>query len=278
MAWSLGSLVGIRSYFGGSGARALGRREKGKRRAWFEYLEERQMMSDTVPVVSPVTEGVVGNTVTAFTAANFTGSFSDVDAGNTLRTVVIDSLPAHGTLSLGGVLVAANQQISVAQLANLTYTPNGGYSGSDIFHWNGSDGTLYATTDSVVNLTVSTPSLTLTGNGTVVTNGGTTSVVSNFTNYGVMSTTNDAADLGSATRTYTLTNTSNSTINLTGGAGGLVQITGTNAGDFTVTTEPASSLALGGFNDIHGDIRADGSGSTRCDDHDTEFERGRERV
>ncbi|MGE0468789.1 MAG: cadherin domain-containing protein [Nitrospira sp.] len=59
----------------------------------------------------------------ALTTANF--GFSDVDAGDSLSAVRIDTLPGAGTLTLSGVAVTAGQVVSVADLTagNLVFTP-----------------------------------------------------------------------------------------------------------------------------------------------------------
>ncbi|MGQ5525716.1 Ig-like domain-containing protein, partial [Chitinimonas sp. PSY-7] len=50
-----------------------------------------------------------------FTAADF--GFSDVDVGDSLKAVRIDTLPAAGALNLNGVGVQAGQIIAVAKLS-----------------------------------------------------------------------------------------------------------------------------------------------------------------
>ncbi|WP_257293046.1 cadherin domain-containing protein, partial [Endozoicomonas sp. ONNA1] len=55
-----------------------------------------------------------------FSAHDF--SFSDVDAGDTLQSITVTSLPASGTLTLNGMAVTAAQVITAADLDNLTYT------------------------------------------------------------------------------------------------------------------------------------------------------------
>ena len=55
-----------------------------------------------------------------FSAADF--GFTDAD-GNTLKAVLITTLPKAGTLKLNGVSVTANQSIAVADLGKLVFTP-----------------------------------------------------------------------------------------------------------------------------------------------------------
>ena len=78
-----------------------------------------------------------------FTKDDFTGKFNDAD-GDTLVSVQITELPTNGTLLLNGDPVAVNDEISVADLANLTLVPNADYVGPVSFTWSGSDGTTYA--------------------------------------------------------------------------------------------------------------------------------------
>ncbi|MEI2769104.1 MAG: cadherin domain-containing protein [Nitrosomonas sp.] len=64
------------------------------------------------------------------TAANF--GFSDVDAGDSLSAVRIDTLPGAGSLTLSGVAVTAGQVITVADITagNWVFTPVAGANGT----------------------------------------------------------------------------------------------------------------------------------------------------
>ena len=57
-----------------------------------------------------------------FSAADF--GFSDVDAGDSLAAVRIDTLPGAGSLQLNGNPVSAAQVIAAADLGNLVFTPD----------------------------------------------------------------------------------------------------------------------------------------------------------
>ncbi|MBE9195310.1 VCBS repeat-containing protein [Synechocystis sp. LEGE 06083] len=94
--------------------------------------------------------------VVTFTQNDFIKKFTDVD-GDALTKIKITSLPANGTLKLGNTNVDFDQEISVASLNNLTFTPNAGFSESTSFGWNGFDGTNYAFFDANVNLTLNNP-------------------------------------------------------------------------------------------------------------------------
>jgi hypothetical protein len=75
--------------------------------------------------VTPVNDAPVGTDTTVvinedndhtFTTENF--GFTDVDAGDALRAVRIDTLPANGTLFLGANAVVAGDIITATQIAN----------------------------------------------------------------------------------------------------------------------------------------------------------------
>ena len=106
------------------------------------------------PIVSSFSKSGTQDLPLAFAAGDFAGAFTDPDAGDSLQKVKIASLPGHGVLTLGSTPVTVNQEVPVAQIGTLTYTPNSGYTGSDSFQWNGSDGSLYAVSAAAVNLSI----------------------------------------------------------------------------------------------------------------------------
>ncbi len=86
------------------------------------------------PTGSDTTVMITEDTSHTLTTANF--GFSDVDAGDSLNAVRIDTIPTAGTLTLSGVAVTAGQVVSVADITggHLVFTPatdaNGtGYTG-----------------------------------------------------------------------------------------------------------------------------------------------------
>ena len=80
------------------------------------------------------------------------------------------------------------------------------------------------------------PSIAVTGGGNAITDGSTTASTTNDTAFGSMTLGGTALS-----ETYTITNSGTAALTL-----GQVSITGTNASDFTVTTQPSSSVAAGG--------------------------------
>jgi len=65
----------------------------------------------------------------SFSATDF--GFSDVDAGDTLSGVRIDSLPSNGTLKFNGSAVTAGQVINAADLGKLVFTPAANANGNN---------------------------------------------------------------------------------------------------------------------------------------------------
>ncbi|MEI6607473.1 MAG: Ig-like domain-containing protein, partial [Verrucomicrobiota bacterium] len=87
---------------------------------------------------------VAKNTVKTFAASDF--PFADVDAGDTLGAIKVTSLPANGTLSLGGTPITSvpSAAIAVANIGTLTYTPTADYIGAVSFNFQVRDASLFS--------------------------------------------------------------------------------------------------------------------------------------
>jgi trimeric autotransporter adhesin len=81
------------------------------------------------------------DTTLTFTAANFTGAYTDPES-TPLASITVATLPATGTLKLSGANVTASQVIPAANLGNLTYEPAANENGAKTFTVTASDGTL----------------------------------------------------------------------------------------------------------------------------------------
>ncbi len=207
----------------------------------FEFLESRELLSNSAPTVSSITEAVPVGAPLTFTAAEFKSGFSDPDAGDTLQSIKITSLPTHGSLTLSGAAVTKNQIIPTAGIANLTYTATPAFVGFDSFGWNGSDGTVFATTAATATLTIPS-AFDILGQSVPIADNQTTPSADNFTDFGSMTITPDPS-LQTITRTYTIKNFSGAPVTIGSNA---VSITGTDASDFSVVTQPtATTLAVG---------------------------------
>jgi hypothetical protein len=77
------------------------------------------------------TFGFKDNT-TNFSKADFDASMTDYDS-DTINMVRIQTLPSNGTLSLNGNTLAPGDTVLSHQLDSLSYLPNLGYSGTDLF-------------------------------------------------------------------------------------------------------------------------------------------------
>lgn len=84
------------------------------------------------------------------------------------------------------------------------------------------------------------PEIDILGNGVSITDGDALPTVTDSTDFGTVQIGSDANIV-----TYTISNTGPTTLNLTG-AWPLVSISGSHAGDFSVHSPPASSIASGG--------------------------------
>jgi hypothetical protein len=80
------------------------------------------------------------------------------------------------------------------------------------------------------------PEINVTGNAVTITDGDTTPSTSDHTDFGSIDVTS-----GTVTRTFTVQNTGGAALSV-----GSVTISGTHAADFTVTVQPATSMAAGG--------------------------------
>jgi hypothetical protein len=105
-----------------------------------------------------------GGTVKTFAATDF--PFADVDTGNTLGAIRVTSLPAHGTLKLGGTPLTSvpSAAILVANIGTLTYTPALNHVGTDSFKFQVRDAALFSA-DATLAITVTAASDILVLNG-----------------------------------------------------------------------------------------------------------------
>ena len=88
-------------------------------------------------------------------------------------------------------------------------------------------------------ITTPAPEIDVRGNSASIADGDTTPSATDGTDFGSQNVAS-----GSVTRTFTIANTGTAALGLTGTP--LVQISGANAGDFTVISQPSSSVAAAG--------------------------------
>ena len=109
-------------------------------------------VTNHTPALSAIAVNGVEDTVLAFTAANFTNAYSDVD-GSSLAGITVATLPSSGALQLSGVNVTPGQVVSAANLGNLTYSPAANENGSKSFTVTASDGAL-SSASATVTMTI----------------------------------------------------------------------------------------------------------------------------
>jgi VCBS repeat-containing protein len=170
------------------------------------------------PSGTNATVTITEDTAHVLTAANF--GFSDVDAGDALSAVRIDTLPTAGTLTLSGTAVTAGQVITTADLAagQLVFTPAANANGT------GYARVTFSVRDST-NLYDPTPN-TLTVNVTAVNDRPTdlslsaNTVAEHAANGTVVGTVTGSDPDAGDTKSYSLTNTAGGrfAINRTTGA------------------------------------------------------------
>ncbi|MFT3956297.1 MAG: Ig-like domain-containing protein [Piscinibacter sp.] len=84
--------------------------------------------ANTPPTGADATVTIAEDGSRSFSAADF--GFADADVGQTLAAVRIETLPAAGALTLGGVAVVAGQVINAADLGQLVFAPAPNASGT----------------------------------------------------------------------------------------------------------------------------------------------------
>ncbi len=186
------------------------------------------------PTAADNTVTTAEDTPYAFAAADF--GFSDVDAGDTLQSVTITTLPAAGLLELSGVAVTAGQVIAVADITagNLTFTPvpdaNG--AGYASFDFTVSDGTASSSPANTLTVDVTAVNDAPVNNtpGAQSTDKDTPLV---FSAAGGNAISVSDVDVGGSSVEVTLTAT-DGTLTLAGTAG-LTFSAGTGNGDVTMT-------------------------------------------
>lgn len=105
------------------------------------------------PVVSAISVNVEVGFTLLLSANHFLAAFSDPNPGDSLQKIKIVTLPGQGVLKLSDQPVLVNQEISVNDLGDLTYTPNQFVPTVDSFTWTASDGNQFALVPATYTIT-----------------------------------------------------------------------------------------------------------------------------
>lgn len=106
----------------------------------------------TIPVGNnpPVAHDGIGGTIPSRADETPVNPLTATDTDGTVVSFTIVTLPQNGTLMLNGTAITAGQILTPAEAANLTYNPNGNFSGNDTFTFTATDN------DGAVDLTPAT--------------------------------------------------------------------------------------------------------------------------
>jgi hypothetical protein len=111
--------------------------------AGYEYL----LPPNNPPTVEPVQSIVTPGEPYIISVDSIQGNYQDID-GDNIQRIRIESLPSNGTLqvSISGVItdVVVGQEIDIAELASLIYTPREEFAGEDSFSYRVYDGRDYS--------------------------------------------------------------------------------------------------------------------------------------
>jgi len=81
----------------------------------------------------------VNNGIPSNAGATAINALTATDTDGTIVNYIVETLPSYGVLALSGVPVTANQILTPAEAAMLTYDPSGTFSGNDSFTFTATD-------------------------------------------------------------------------------------------------------------------------------------------
>lgn len=140
-----------------------------------------QCNNGSLPVVSDIYKEGAKNVDVFFLDTDFTKKYSD--PGNaSLNKIQILSLPsaAEGVFKLSGGAITLNQEISFADLSNITFSPATNFTGTVSIAWNGNNGSNFAAASANINIVINTAPTISNINNDAVCAGGSTGTI-NFT-------------------------------------------------------------------------------------------------
>ncbi|WP_347049271.1 Ig-like domain-containing protein [Flavobacterium olei] len=95
----------------------------------------------TIPVVNnaPVANDQTNSVIPSKAGATVIDALTASDGDGTIVNYIVLTLPANGILALNGIPVVANQVLTPAEAAILTYDPSGAFAGNDTFTFTATD-------------------------------------------------------------------------------------------------------------------------------------------
>lgn len=202
-----------------------------------------QQTGDTSNTITVLTSSTPGNvTVTPATACGngpartlavtFSVPTITASAGASRSgagTLTLTATPSAGTINwfdapIGGNLVGTGTSFTTPSISVTT-----------TYYAEANNNGCLSSPRTTITATINTPEISVSGNGVNITDGDTTPNVADFTNVG---STNVNSQIS---RNFTITNNGTEALTI-----GSIVITGANASEFTVTTAPAATVAVGG--------------------------------
>ncbi|MBB5040074.1 DUF7453 family protein [Prosthecobacter dejongeii] len=186
----------------------------------------------------PVTTATLSHNVTVGQNLSFVVSGSDVDLAQTL------TLSANAGIPSGATFTTVSGLASAGVSSTFSWTPTSGQVGLTTVKFLTQDNGTPVLNQEItvtINVAAASPEIVLRGNGLTIDNGDMVPTTADHTSFG-----NVAVSSGSISRTFTIANTGTGALNLTGTAPNYVTLSGANAADFTVSTQPASSVVASG--------------------------------
>ncbi|MDO8318278.1 DUF4347 domain-containing protein, partial [Rhodoferax sp.] len=182
--------------------------------------------------------GAASGTPYTITYADLAAAAAEADIDGDTLAFRIEAVTA-GTLTKGGQAVVAGTTLLSAG-ESLVWTPaistEGTFGAFSVKAW---DGALASSQATVVSVRVAAvPEIDVRGNNTSIADGDNTPSGTDFTDFGAA-----APNAGTVTRSFTLANTGAAALTLSGSP--LVSISGADAGQFSVTTQPGGTVAGG---------------------------------
>ena len=122
---------------------------------------------NAAPSVSNASVQTLEDKPFVFRGSNFGAGFSDPNAGDSLQSVRIDTLPKHGALKFKGQAVGVGKIMARANIGNLIFVPAADFNGTTNFKFSASDGALFSVKSATMTIQIvpvnDAPSFTLIG-------------------------------------------------------------------------------------------------------------------
>lgn len=185
----------------------------------------------------PLTAATLTHTVSAGQNLSFTVTGTDADAAQTLTLTSNSGVPS------GATFATATGSASAGVSSVFSWTPTVAQAGVTTVKFltqdNGSP-TLNHEITVTITVTAASGEMDISGNSTAIASGDTTPAEADHTDFGKAMVLADFVE-----RTFTLANSGTGSLTLTGTAPNYVTLTGANADQFSVTTQPAAGTVAG---------------------------------